>query len=65
MRGARPLDGQFDVLIGHEAHSGQTKGINGQETDFMIFESVDGVWLLNEVYQNMEGLYGPDATLAT
>jgi len=57
-------DGRVGALIDYEAHSGQTEGINGQETDFMIFEQVDGVWLLDEVYQNMEGLYGPEATPA-
>jgi hypothetical protein len=57
-------DGRVGALIDYEAHSGQTEGINGKETDFFIFKQVDGVWLLDDVYQNMEGLYGPDATPA-
>jgi hypothetical protein len=57
-------DGRVGALIDYEAHSGQTEGINGKETDFFIFKQVDGVWLLDEVYQNMEGLYGPEATPA-
>ncbi len=57
-------DGRVGALIDYQAHSGQTEGINGKETDFFIFKQVDGVWLLDDVYQNMEGLYGSDATPA-
>jgi hypothetical protein len=58
-------DGRVGALIDYEAHTGQTEGINGKETDFFIFKEVDGVWLLDDVYQNMEGLYGPEATPAS
>ena len=55
-------DGRVGALIDYMAHSGQTEGINGHETDFFIFENVNGVWLLDEVYQNLEGIYGPEAS---
>lgn len=55
-------DGRVGALIDYQAHSGQTEGINGHETDFMIFKNVNGVWLLDEVYQNLEGIYGPEAS---
>jgi len=32
------------------------------ETDLWIFENVDGVWLLDEVVENLESTHGPDMT---
>ena len=39
----------------------QVEGINGVETDFFIFENVDGQWLLDESIENLEGTFGPES----
>ncbi|CAN5624987.1 hypothetical protein BH09CHL1_BH09CHL1_06640 [soil metagenome] len=57
-------DGRVGALIDYVAQDGATEGIDGQETDLFIFVSVDGVWLLDDSFENLEGLYGPAATPA-
>lgn len=55
-------DGRVGALIDYMAQDGATEGIDGQETDLFIFVNVDGVWLLDDSFENLEGLYGPAAT---
>jgi hypothetical protein len=57
-------DGRVGALIDYMAQDGATEGIEGQETDLFIFVNVDGVWLLDDSFENLEGLYGPAATPA-
>jgi hypothetical protein len=54
-------DGRVGALVDYMAGMGPEEGIEGFETDLWIFENVDGTWLLDEVYQNLEGLFGPDS----
>jgi hypothetical protein len=53
-------DGRVGALVDYMAGMGPTEGIEGFETDLWIFENVDGVWLLDESHQNLEGLFGPE-----
>jgi len=56
-------DGRVGALVDYIGHyPSEAEGINGLETDLWIFKNVDGVWKLDEVYQNLEALYGPEAT---
>jgi hypothetical protein len=63
--GARDIvvyeDGRVGALVDYMAGMGPVEGIEGFETDLWIFENVDGTWLLDEVHQNLEGLFGPEA----
>ena len=54
-------DGRVGALVDYMAGMGPEEGIEGHETDLWIFENVDGAWLLDEVFQNLEGLFGPDS----
>ena len=58
-------DGRVGALVDYVGHyPTEAEGINGLETDLWIFKNVDGTWLLDETYGNLEALYGPDATPA-
>lgn len=58
-------DGRVGALVDYKGHyPSEAEGIGGLETDLWIFKNVNGVWLLDESIQNLEGLYGPDATPA-
>lgn len=56
-------DGRVGALIDYTV-AGNPEGINGQETDLFIFVNQDGVWLLDDSFENLEGTYGPNATPA-
>lgn len=53
-------DGRVSVLFDYLGPSVPGEGINGIETDLFIFENIDGLWLLDEVVENLEGTHGPD-----
>ncbi len=52
-------DGRVGVLVDFRAGFGPEEGIDGFETDLWIFKSVDGVWLLDESFENLEGTHAP------
>jgi len=54
-------DGRVGALVDYRAGTGPEEGIEGFETDLWIFENVDGAWRLDEVFQNLEGLFGPES----
>jgi hypothetical protein len=54
-------DGRVGALVDYRSGTGPEEGIDGFETDLWIFENVDGAWLLDEVHQNLEGLFGPES----
>ena len=54
-------DGRAGALVDYVSGTGPQEGIDGFETDLWIFENVDGTWLLDETYQNLEGLFGPES----
>jgi hypothetical protein len=56
-------DGRVGALIDYTIPN-NPEGINGLETDLFIFVNQDGVWLLDDSFENLEGTYGPDATPA-
>ena len=56
-------DGRVGALIDYTV-AGNPEGINGQETDLFIFVNQEGVWLLDDSFENLEGTYGPNATPA-
>ena len=53
-------DGRVAALVDYMSPTPQPEGIDGLETDLFIFENVEGVWLLDESIQNVEGTHGPD-----
>ncbi len=53
-------DGRVAALFDYHSPTPQEEGIDGIETDVFIFENVDGVWLLDEVIENVEGTHGPE-----
>jgi hypothetical protein len=53
-------DGRVAALVDYMSPTPQPEGIEGLETDLFIFENVEGVWLLDESVQNVEGTHGPD-----
>lgn len=54
-------DGRVGALIDYTI-AGNPEGNNGQETDLFIFVNQDGVWLLDDSFENLEDTYGPEAT---
>lgn len=57
-------EGRVSALYDYNSPTPQVEGIDGVETDLFIFENVDGVWLLDETIENVEGTHGP-GTMAT
>lgn len=55
-------DGRVSALFDYNSPLPQEEGIDGVETDLFIFENVDGLWLLDESVQNLEGEFGPDSS---
>jgi hypothetical protein len=53
-------DGRVAALFDYYGPSPQLEGINGVETDLFIFENVDGMWLLDESVEHLEGMHGPE-----
>jgi hypothetical protein len=53
-------DGRVAALVDYMSPTPQEEGIEGLETDLFIFENVNGVWLLDESVEHLEGTYGPD-----
>lgn len=51
-------DGRVSALYDYNSPTPQVEGIDGVETDLFIFENVDGVWLLDETIENVEGTHG-------
>lgn len=52
-------DGRVGALVDFRAGFGPEEGINGFETDLWIFENVDGTWLLDESFENLEATHAP------
>lgn len=52
-------DGRVGALVDYRAGMGPEEGIDGFETDLWIFRNVDGVWLLDESHENLEGTHAP------
>ena len=52
-------DGRVGALVDYRAGFGDVEGIDGFETDLWIFVEVDGIWLLDESFENLEGTHAP------
>lgn len=52
-------DGRVGALVDYRAGFGEVEGIDGFETDLWIFVKVDGIWLLDESFENLEGTQAP------
>lgn len=53
-------DGRVAAVVHYVGVSNPGEGIDGVETDLWIYENVEGMWLLDESIQNIEGTHGPD-----
>jgi hypothetical protein len=52
-------DGRVGALVDYYGPTSPPDSATGLETDLFIFKEVDGVWLLDDAIQNLEGEYGP------